>query len=108
MKYFKVSSVHEDRDLEPEDWHRKLSPLDEKLQERFQGVVIHGSQVSYDEMMIPWAGRSQHVTIVKGKPDPNGFKLWTLAEQGYCFDWLYYSGNPRMLAFTFHFKANFL
>ena len=92
-KFFKVSDLEVDQQIEPQDWHCKLSPLDTDLQETFQGVVIPGSQISYDEMMIPFRGNSIHLTKVPGKPDPNGFKLWTVGEKGYVYDWLYYSGR---------------
>ena len=92
---FKVSDIDQDRKHEdvPGDWHFKLSPLDGHLQERFQAVVIPGSRISYDEMMIGFRGRSSHRTKVPNKPDPDGYKIWALCEDGYLYDWLYYSGS---------------
>jgi hypothetical protein len=93
IKFFKISDVNKDQDNVLEDWHHKLTPLDTHLQERFQAVVVLGSNISYDEMMIPYRGRSAHVTKCPGKPDPDGYKNWALAEKGYLYDWLYYSGS---------------
>ncbi len=95
----KVSDIDQDREHAdvPGDWHFKVSPLDTRLMERFQAVVTPGSKVSYDEMMLPFCGRSPHVTKVPGKPHPNGFKVWTLADHGYMYDWLYFSGSAGML-----------
>ena len=92
---FKVSDIDDDLEHKdtPGDWHFKLSPLDTHLQEQFQAVVILGSKISYDEMMIRFRGRSSHRTKVPNKPQPDGFKLWTLCEKGYLYDWLYYSGT---------------
>jgi Transposase IS4 len=94
----KVSDIDDDdkhADV-PGDWHFKISPLDERLMERFQDAVTPGSNVSYDEQMLPFRGRSAHVTKVPGKPHPDGFKVWALCDDGYIFDWLYYSGTAGM------------
>lgn len=74
---FKISDVDEDCKHEdvPSDWHFKLSPLDSHLIDRWQAVVIPGSKLAYDEMMIAFRGRSSHCTIVLGKPDPDGLKI---------------------------------
>ncbi len=95
----KVSDIDQDREHAdvPGDWHFKVSPLNTRLMERFQAVVTPGSKVSYDEMMLPFCGRSPHVTKVPGKPHPNGFKVWTLADHRYMYDWLYFSGSAGML-----------
>ena len=58
MAFFKVSDIANDldttetNDTKREDWHKKLTPLDTHLQERFQAAVIPGSRLSYDEIMI--------------------------------------------------------
>ncbi|PMD22878.1 hypothetical protein NA56DRAFT_717860 [Hyaloscypha hepaticicola] len=69
---------------------------DKYLQTCFQEVVVPGSQVSYDEIMIPFRGRSVHCTKVPGKPDPNGYKIWALADKGYLYNWLYFSGTADL------------
>jgi hypothetical protein len=61
--------------------------------ERFQAVMTLGSRVAYDEQMLPFTGRSAHVTKVPGKPHPDGFKVWALCDRGYLYDWLYYLGT---------------
>jgi len=95
----KVSDINEDRKYAdvPGDWHFKISPLDERLINRFQEFVIPGSKLSYDEQMLPFRGRNAHVTKVPGKPHPDGFKVWALCDHGYIFDWLYFSGSAGTL-----------
>ena len=92
-KMFKISDIDTDREHSDVagDWHYKLSPLDKHLQTRFQALVIPSSQISYDEIMILFRGRSTHRTKVPRKPDPDGYKIWALADKGYLYDWLYYS-----------------
>jgi hypothetical protein len=95
----KVSDIDVDDEHKdvPGDWHFKVSPLDERLMKRFQDAVDLGSNISYDEQMLPFRGRSPHVTKVPGKPNPDGFKVWALCDGGYLFDWLYYSGSAGKL-----------
>jgi hypothetical protein len=91
----KVSDIDVDDEHKdvPGDWHFKLSPLDERFMKRFQDTVVLGSNIPYDEQMLPFRSRSPHVTKVPGKPNPDGFKVWALCDDGYLFDWLYYSGS---------------
>jgi hypothetical protein len=102
VAFFKISAILDNiditdtNDIKNADWHKKLSPLDTHLQERFQAAAILRSRLSYDEIMIGWRGRSKHTTKVKGKPQPDGFKVWAIAKKGYLYDWLYYSGIDGM------------
>jgi hypothetical protein len=74
MAFFKVSDIINNLDTtktnntKREDWHKKLTPLDTYLQERFQATVIPGLRLLYDEIMIGWRGRSIYITKVRGKP----------------------------------------
>jgi hypothetical protein len=58
MAFFKVSDITNNLDTtntnntKKEDWHKKLTPLDTHLQERFQAAVIPSSRLSYNEIMI--------------------------------------------------------
>jgi hypothetical protein len=58
MAFFKVSDITNDLDTadtnntKREDWHKKLTPLDTHLQERFQAAVIPGLRLLYDEIII--------------------------------------------------------
>jgi hypothetical protein len=98
---FKISDVaiNEEYTNVPGDWHWKMAPLDDRLRQRFQDAVILGSRVAYNEIMLPFRGRSAHRTKVPGKPDPDGIKEWALCCDRYLWDWLYYSalcGNPAL------------
>ena len=39
-------------------WHLKLEPLASLLRTKFQMYVVLGQNVSFDEMMVPFSGRS--------------------------------------------------
>lgn len=47
-----------------------------------------GLNVSIDECMIRYTGRSKETTVVKTKPIPRGFKMWVVAQGGYFLRWL--------------------
>ena len=43
--------------------------------------------------MIPFRGRFIYCIKVFKKPDPDGFKVWGLVEDGYLYNYLYYSST---------------
>ena len=53
------------------------------LRTKFQAWVILGQNVSFDEMMVPFSGRSRHTIKIKNKPILEGFKIWALCNRGY-------------------------
>jgi len=93
--YFKVSDVDDDNGInsDDDDWYLKLHPLSDRVREVSQRVVVLGSQVSYDEMMVPYRGRSMHRTKCPNKPHPDGYKTWGLCQNGYLYDWLFFSAK---------------
>jgi hypothetical protein len=64
-------------------WHTKLDPLSNLLRMKFKAYVILSQNVSFDEMMVPFAGRSKHTLKIKNKPVKEGFKIWALCDHGY-------------------------
>ncbi|KAK7592463.1 hypothetical protein V3481_007079 [Fusarium oxysporum f. sp. vasinfectum] len=49
-----------------------------------------GTNLTVDECMIPFTGRSKETTVVKNKPTPVGFKVWVIAQQGFFLQWLWH------------------
>jgi hypothetical protein len=72
-------------------WHLKLEPLASLLCTKFKMYVVLGQNVSFDEMMVPFSGRSQHTLKIKNKPIKEGFKIWALCDHGYLWDFFFYS-----------------
>jgi hypothetical protein len=81
-RYFHVSPPSQPSQSKSQ-WYMKLSPLFEVLRYQFQTYVILGQNVSFDEMMVPFTGRSQHILKMKNKPISEGFKIWALYDHGY-------------------------
>ena len=88
-------------------WHMKLEPLASLLHTEFQAYVILRQNVSFDEMMVPFSGWSQHTLKMKNKPISEGFKVWALCDHGYLWDFLFYSRTSGKLAYASVFISIF-
>lgn len=51
---------------------------------------IPGRDVAVDEAMSRFEGRSYDIVTIPGKPIPEGYKIWVLAQQGYFLDWVFH------------------
>ena len=89
-RYFHVSAPPTSH-LPTARWYTKLEPLASLLRTKFQAYVILGQNVSFDEIMVPFAGRSKHTLKMKNKLVKEGFKIWALYDHGYLWDFLFYS-----------------
>lgn len=78
-------------DLPEEHWYSKVEPLTTKLAQDFARYYIPSSNVSIDEMIVRFSGRSSHTVRVKGKPTPEGYKIIALCQAGYTYSFLYTS-----------------
>jgi hypothetical protein len=78
-RYFHISPP----DISTARWHTKLESLASLLRTKFQEYVVLGQNVSFDEMMVPFSGRSRHTLKMKNKPISEGFKVWALCDHGY-------------------------
>jgi Transposase IS4 len=90
-QYFHVSPSPTSTSLFIASWHTKLSPLSDLLRTKFKAYVVLSQNISFDEMMVPFAGRSKHMLKMKNKPIKEGFKIWALCNHGYLWDFLFYS-----------------
>jgi hypothetical protein len=78
MRYFHVSPPPLPKITQPyttAPWYMKLEPLASLLRKKFQAYVILGQNVSFDEMIVPYSGRSRHTLKMPNKPVSEGFKV---------------------------------
>jgi hypothetical protein len=55
-----------------EEWSDLIQKVSNEL-------YLLGTNLTVDEYMVPFTGRSKETTLVKGKPTPVGFKVWVIA-----------------------------
>ena len=68
----------------------KLEPLSEHLREQFKKYWATGTHLAVDETIQRFMGRAKEIVNIPTKPEPEGFKIWVLANCGYVLDWLYH------------------
>jgi hypothetical protein len=77
--------------LSDDQWFMKLSPLFEHLRMKFKEFCIPSQNVSVNEMMEAFTGRSKHTLRMPNKPIGEGFKSWALCDRGYTWHFLFHS-----------------
>lgn len=61
----------------------KIRPLWDHCQQSFRAFCNPPREITVDETMVRFKGRSEDKTTVRGKPTPIGYKIYTLASYGY-------------------------
>jgi hypothetical protein len=65
-------------------------PWSQHIQKVSAELFIPGTNLTVDECIIPFTGRSKETTVVKNKPTPLGFKVWAIAQHGFFMRWLWH------------------
>jgi hypothetical protein len=65
-------------------------PWSDLIQKVSAQLYLPGNNVTVDECMVPFTGRSKDTTLVKNKPTPVGFKVWVIAQNGLFIRWLWH------------------
>ena len=65
------------------------------IQTASRALYTIGTDLAVDECMVGFTGRSQQTTTVPNKPTPTGFKIWVIAQRGYCLGWLWHTPGCR-------------
>jgi hypothetical protein len=71
----------------------KIEPLHTRCLQTFRDYFLPGRELTVDETMVRFKGRSPWKTIIRGKPTPIGYKLYTLASHGYLLCFQVYKGK---------------
>ncbi|KAK2036885.1 hypothetical protein LZ31DRAFT_571145 [Colletotrichum somersetense] len=72
------------------DVYRKVNQWSAHIQETGDFLYTTGSDLTVDEAMVRFTGRSLETTTIPTKPIPTGYKIWILAQSGYCIRWLWH------------------
>ena len=73
------------------EWFDKLEPLNSMVQSRCQKFYLPASNITVDEMMIRFGGRSHHTYRMPSKPITEGYKVFALCDKGYTYSWIFAS-----------------
>ena len=96
-RFLKISNPDEDEiiDTRGPDWWKKLEPLATDFRKASKKYWIPGSHVSVDEQLILFRGRSCHTMQIATKAAGVGFKIYSLCQENYLFDFLFTSKASR-------------
>ena len=72
---------------------QKIAPLYHLCQTTFFQYFIPPRELAVDETMVRFKGRSPWKTVIKGKPTPIGYKLFTIASHGFLLGFEIYKGK---------------
>ncbi|KZL84279.1 hypothetical protein CI238_13510, partial [Colletotrichum incanum] len=72
------------------DVYQKVNGWSAHIQETGDSFYTAGTDLTVDEAMVRFTGRSLETTTVLTKPIPTGYKIWILAQSGYCLRWLWH------------------
>ena len=97
-RYLKIPNPNETFDTQGPDWWKKLEPLVIEFRKASQKYWIPGSHVSVDEQLILFKGRSCHTMQIASKAAGIGFKVYSLCDNNYLFDFLFSSKVRRQNA----------
>ncbi|KAG0350903.1 hypothetical protein BGX24_007986, partial [Mortierella sp. AD032] len=78
-RYLHVSSPLDRSNL----YFDKVEPLLSHVRDLWKKYYTPRSNVSVDEMIVRFSGRSAYIVSMKNKPTPEGFKIFSLCDAGY-------------------------
>ena len=79
------------------EWFQKLEPLNSLIRDRCQQYYLPSSNVTVDEMMIRFGGRSHHTYRMPSKPIKEGYKVFALCDVGYTYNWIFASRSDSFV-----------
>ena len=69
------------------NWWDKLDSIMSLLRQKSVYYWIPNTNITVDEVMIKFKSRTLQKVIIPDKSIPTGFKIFTLADSGYIFNW---------------------
>ncbi|KAF6806132.1 hypothetical protein CSOJ01_09060 [Colletotrichum sojae] len=75
--------------------YRQVNGWSAHIQETGESFYTPGTGLTVDKAMVRFTGRSMETTTLPNKPTPVGFKVWVLAQKGYCLRSLWHVHVPQ-------------
>jgi Transposase IS4 len=85
-----LSNFHfKDRGFNPiqGNWWDKLEPVFSILRQKCSFYWIPSTNLTINEIMLKFEGRTTQKITIPGKPIPTGFKIFALGDSGYIYNW---------------------
>jgi hypothetical protein len=96
LRFFRVVALDEDAaDRNPLPHVRSLA---DKLNASFAAHAAPSQQLTLDEAMVAYKGRSPIKQYIPSKPHKWGYKIWCLASDDYLLHFEVYAGKRRLRA----------
>ncbi|CAB5293126.1 unnamed protein product [Rhizophagus irregularis] len=73
----------------PEFWYSKVDPLATHIRTVSKTICIPSSNISIDEMIARFSGKSAHTVRIKNKSTPEGYKILSLCDAGYTYTFIF-------------------
>ena len=70
-------------------WWTKVEPMASQLKASFRRYLKPRTMVSIDEIIVRFTARSVHTTMMRGKPVPEGYKVFARCDAGYVFAFIF-------------------
>lgn len=77
-------------------WFAKIEPFSNALRVASMRYLVPPTELSIDEMMVRFTGRSLHTIKIKNKPIKQGYKLFALCWRGFTWFFLYSSRTTKI------------
>lgn len=85
-RFFHISPPQERLNPTHQSPFEKLEPLNEQLRQAFKKYWKTGTHLAVDGTIQRFMGRASETVNIPSKPEPEGFKIWVLANAGYILD----------------------
>ena len=95
-RYLKVSDPLTEPDPKYSTWYAKIEPLYSDFCSTSQRLLIPGRNVSVDEQLIQFKGRSRHSMKMAVKKAKKGFKIYSLCWTSYIITFLWTSKATKI------------
>ena len=74
----------------------RLHPSTSNVRPSSRAFYVPGGNFAVDKTMIRFQGRSLWITIIKSKPEPMGYRIFTVASDGYLLGFRIFRGKGGM------------
>ena len=105
-RYLKISDPRSERDSKGPDWYAKVEPIYSDFLKASQRYYLPGRDVSIDEQLVLFKGRSRHSMLIPSKQAGKGLKIYSLCHDNYMINFMFssraskISGLKRLPGFT--------